>query len=59
MVHLPGVGAMSDKLLTPRHYVEALWHLKSRPPFTRDHALIERFAATLRKIEWGRSCRGR
>jgi hypothetical protein len=50
---LPGVGVIW-KDPTPAHYRRALWYLRERPPFMRDHALIERLEATARRIAWTR-----
>ena len=58
LAYLPGVGVIW-KSPTPAHYRRALWHLRSRPPWTRDHEMINRLEATLRRIAWTQTCRGR
>ena len=53
LAYLPGVGVIW-KDPTPAHYRRALWHLRSRPPWTRDHEMINRLEATFRRIEEAR-----
>ena len=55
IAHLPGVGAIPDRHLTPWDYLETSRWLKDRGR----HAQAEQWAATWRRIAWAQSCRER